>query len=253
MAALEARNQQKAADEAALRKVMPGKCQEHKVMPDKFMPGKVTPGKVIPGKCQENKVMPGKVMPGKVTPGKVSPNKTALETRSPVAETKSPQSEETKLRTGALRRVFKAFDLNGDGTIDKEELLALGRARRLVGQRQTKWTMEKSAALLEKMDTDRSGRIDMAEFVRHFEQALPDNAKVFETVVDEFMDVAASCKEVTGCCALQGHRVLCSARATVLCPGVLLGRQRHVAHSCPAEGCPWHGAKELWHAQVTQG
>ena len=52
-------------------------------------------------------------------------------------------------RSVALELVFRAFDLDGDGRLARRELLALGVARRVAGQRASSWTEQKNMALMD--------------------------------------------------------------------------------------------------------
>ena len=95
----------------------------------------------------------------------------------------------------ALRKVYQAFDLNGNGTLDKEELQALGTARRTAGHKQGAWSPEKNASLLRKMDTDSDGMVSVQEFVAHFDAALPSAQLEFDDVITQFMEAAAMCQQ----------------------------------------------------------
>jgi len=75
-------------------------------------------------------------------------------------------------RIRQLKVVFRAFDLDGSGQMEPKELLVLGKQRSKLGQKQRKWTEEKNAKLIAKMDKDGDGSIDEEEFVRHFLKAL---------------------------------------------------------------------------------
>ena len=86
-----------------------------------------------------------------------------------VAEEKpkaKPQSSPSmSSRQDSLHEVFQAFDINGDGTIGYDELLALGQARRKLGQKQGEWTHEMNKRMLSRMDRNGDGRVVANEFV----------------------------------------------------------------------------------------
>ena len=90
--------------------------------------------------------------------------------------------------------MFREFDLDGSGVIEAEELLALGKARRSLGQKQGEWTEEKNARLVKRMDANGDGEIQMSEFVHHFEDALPRAREEFDLVLEQFMEVAQACR-----------------------------------------------------------
>ena len=53
-------------------------------------------------------------------------------------------------REAALERVFRAFDLDGSGSISRPEMLSLGAARRKDSNK-SPWTEEKNKALVAKV------------------------------------------------------------------------------------------------------
>ena len=106
-------------------------------------------------------------------------------------------AEETaKHRKRALQDVFATFDYKGTGNVTKEELFALGAARRSKGQKVGVWTEEKSAKMLSKMDSDSDGVIDEAEFVAFFDRELPLDLAFFDETVREFQDLAGHVVEM---------------------------------------------------------
>eukprot|EP00656_Telonema_subtile_P041217 TRINITY_DN4634_c0_g1_i2.p1 TRINITY_DN4634_c0_g1~~TRINITY_DN4634_c0_g1_i2.p1 ORF type:complete len:476 (+),score=126.26 TRINITY_DN4634_c0_g1_i2:391-1818(+) len=124
----------------------------------------------------------------------------APSTRAPSTRPNESEKEawsrdrEAARRVAALRRVFQEFDLDDEDEIDAEELLQLGKARRKLGQKQSDWTEEKNAKLVRKMDTNGDGLVNATEFVQHFEASLPKDPQEFAAVIEQFMEVAHSCR-----------------------------------------------------------
>ena len=101
-------------------------------------------------------------------------------------------------RDAALVKVFKAFDINGSGHIDKWELHALGHARQSLGHKDRQWNSQKNTALLNKMDINKDGKIVREEFVHFFESALPRPKAEFDEIIGEFMLAADHCHKEVG-------------------------------------------------------
>ena len=93
-------------------------------------------------------------------------------------------------RERSLRAVFQKFDLDNDGVIHISELLDLGKARRKLGQKEGMWTEDKNQRFLKRLDQNQDGVISMAEFVLHFEEALPHEEADFLAVISQFMECA---------------------------------------------------------------
>merc|ERR1712072_609412 len=74
----------------------------------------------------------------------------------------SPRSSgnSSRGRQQELRKIFRQFDLDDSGEIESAELMALGTARRSLGQKQGEWTEEKNARLVQNMDASGDGMID---------------------------------------------------------------------------------------------
>ena len=87
-------------------------------------------------------------------------------------------------------KVYATFDVDGTGKIEPDELLEIGKARRSLGQSAGKWTEEKNDHLVNKIDANHDGIISASEFSEHFEQALPKEAKEFDVIISQFMEVA---------------------------------------------------------------
>eukprot|EP00658_Telonema_sp_P-2_P078166 TRINITY_DN7256_c0_g1_i3.p1 TRINITY_DN7256_c0_g1~~TRINITY_DN7256_c0_g1_i3.p1 ORF type:complete len:395 (+),score=124.02 TRINITY_DN7256_c0_g1_i3:414-1598(+) len=100
------------------------------------------------------------------------------------------ESKQSEHRNQALQFVFREFDLDGSGTIEAAELLALGKTRRELGQRGGVWSPERNMRAVSQMDTDGDGCVSMQEFVRHYNNVLPAMEPAFDTEISNFMDVA---------------------------------------------------------------
>ena len=93
-------------------------------------------------------------------------------------------------RESCLRAVFEAFDLDGNGTLEPRELLALGAMRRELGHRNDLWTEEKNDALVRDLDRNCDGVIQFSEFVEAFEPRMSMLMEDFYETVQEFRQVA---------------------------------------------------------------
>lgn len=103
-------------------------------------------------------------------------------------------SQEDARRKRSLTQVFREFDLDGSDSVDEEELLQLGRARRTLGQKSTEWTPEKNSRMMRAMGSGGS-TVNSAQFVSYFlksfSESSPDD---FDTVARQFMEVARACR-----------------------------------------------------------
>merc|ERR1711865_882984 len=63
-----------------------------------------------------------------------------------------------------LSKVYREFDIAGDGSVGAEELLLLGQTRRKLGQKAGEWTMQNNANLMQKIGTDQFGNLPEANF-----------------------------------------------------------------------------------------
>jgi len=90
-----------------------------------------------------------------------------------------------------LGSVFKAFDLDGGSDIGADELLALGKARRKLGQKEGEWTEEMNERLMQNMGAQSSkSSITQDQFVSYFHKTLSNDAKEFDTTISQFLDCA---------------------------------------------------------------
>ena len=87
------------------------------------------------------------------------------------------------------------FDLDDSGEIETKELLALGQARRKLGQKSGAWTEEKNAKLVKNMDTDGDGTVNEKEFSGYFDKSLTKDEAEFGEIVAQFMEVAKECRQ----------------------------------------------------------
>ena len=100
-----------------------------------------------------------------------------------------------QLREALLARVYSEFDLDGDGQVGAEELMAVGNTRQNLGQNERPWTVESNQKLLRYIGADREGYISHNQFVTHFSQALADEDDVqFTKTVGEFTECARNCR-----------------------------------------------------------
>ena len=99
---------------------------------------------------------------------------------------KTGETQSKEERQAKLHNIFNLFDLDGGGAIEASELSELGKARRSAGQKKGEWTKEKNARMLKKLDLNGDGQVSAAEFVKFFEEALPQTAEQFDAAIDEF-------------------------------------------------------------------
>ena len=95
-----------------------------------------------------------------------------------------------------LKDLFQKFDFDASGTLEVAELKLIGQTRRDLGQKcdtgrtRGSWTVEQNRRLMELIDTDGGGKVSCCEFVEHYMKVLPDPTDEFNTVVQDFQDVA---------------------------------------------------------------
>merc|ERR1712216_487741 len=107
---------------------------------------------------------------------------------SPRAAKDRAQKEKNDRRASALRGVYREFDLDGGGDVGGEEMLALGKARRKLGQKKGEWTEEMNRNLLSNMGADKKGNVSEGNFVSYFNASLSIEDSEFDTTVRQFLD-----------------------------------------------------------------
>jgi len=110
----------------------------------------------------------------------------------PYVDTRKAQKEK---RMAALKEVYNAFDLDGEGDVGADEMLALGQARRRLGQKDGEWTQEMNKNLLQKMKADRKGNVTVENFCKYFSDMLPTDEKEFERNISQFLQCAKTMQE----------------------------------------------------------
>jgi len=101
-------------------------------------------------------------------------------------------------RKGKLAEVFKAFDLDAQGTIEASELLTLGRARREAGHKTSEWTEKKNNEMLARAEKDKGGALCEKQFVDHFVDVCErerDSPKEFDTRIQEYLEAARRARQ----------------------------------------------------------
>ena len=97
-----------------------------------------------------------------------------------------------------LRVVYREFDLDGSGRVGAEEMLALGQARRKLGQKKGEWTHEMNMNLMKIMGMDQNEHVSMDNFVEYFDSKLPRNQNDFELNMAQFLHVARDLRVLHG-------------------------------------------------------
>jgi len=94
-------------------------------------------------------------------------------------------------REMALRRIYREFDLNGDGTVGADEMLALGQWRRKMAQKGGTWTKSQNDYMMTAMGAI-DGQVSMDNFVKFFKEKLA--VTTFKTEIEQFSRCAAELK-----------------------------------------------------------
>ena len=88
--------------------------------------------------------------------------------------------------------MYAEFDLDGGGDVGEDEMMALGQARRKLGQRSGEWTREMNSGMLKAMGAGADGNFSMEQFVLYFDANLSKDKAGFETDIENFMECARS-------------------------------------------------------------
>lgn len=93
-------------------------------------------------------------------------------------------------RERELRSIFRLFDLDKSGTVERSELMVLGKRRQELGQKARMWTEAKNQKMMNDMDTDADGLVSESEFVRYFMTILHGMAdRLFMKTINEFKEL----------------------------------------------------------------
>lgn len=94
------------------------------------------------------------------------------------------QPERLRLpKAAALCQAFASFDTNGDGTITRDEFIAIMQR----GSGGAKWTIEQAATLFTSIDTDQNGTLGYLEFVCYMSDQSP--RKTLASLVEQCAQV----------------------------------------------------------------
>jgi hypothetical protein len=70
--------------------------------------------------------------------------------------------------------------------------MALGLARRVIGQKNSVWDQTKNDRLVRRLDRDQTGTIEEAEFVNYFNFTLAKDRETYSKIMKDFKAVALS-------------------------------------------------------------
>ena len=73
--------------------------------------------------------------------------------------------------------------------------MALGRARRDIGQKSSVWDQSKNDRLVRRLDRDQTGTIEEAEFVNYFNFTLAKDRETYSKIMKDFKAVALSLRK----------------------------------------------------------
>jgi len=102
----------------------------------------------------------------------------------------TPREQNRLYRRRQLALVFKRMDLDKSGDLGPEEFYVLGNYRRKLGQKEGEWTHEQNMKLIQRLDTDGDGTIDLSEFVKYFNGILAKPRDEFDFSMKQFNIVA---------------------------------------------------------------
>eukprot|EP00656_Telonema_subtile_P017178 TRINITY_DN1916_c0_g1_i1.p1 TRINITY_DN1916_c0_g1~~TRINITY_DN1916_c0_g1_i1.p1 ORF type:complete len:868 (-),score=242.52 TRINITY_DN1916_c0_g1_i1:75-2678(-) len=84
-------------------------------------------------------------------------------------------------------QLFEMYDLNGDGSIDRDEYWKVSAKLQPAGT--VTWTREMSDAELDSIDSDHNGRVNPEEFYTHCRRKLAREQATFDAAVRQHQDV----------------------------------------------------------------
>ena len=113
---------------------------------------------------------------------RASPSRSSLAERS--GGGKASMSREARL--AQLRKVYREFDLDGGGDVGYDELLALGQARRDLGQKEGVWTKRQNDQLMKSMGA-KNGTVSLERFCEYFHDVLPQDEADFKATMKKFL------------------------------------------------------------------
>ena len=117
-----------------------------------------------------------------------------LQTDEQAPGTMSKPQAVNMYRVITLREVFVMFDFDGSGSIERTELMDLGKARRRLGHRDGNWTVEKNDRFVQKLGGGQGGIVTCDSFVQYFLAEFSSaGAEEFADNVEAFRQAARSC------------------------------------------------------------
>jgi len=98
------------------------------------------------------------------------------------------QSYRAQVRESRLSALFDTLDQDGNGTLEEEEFLTIGKA---MGEKRLEWTAERNYELFSEMNTNRDGIIDKEQFVGYWRRmSVGTPAEAFEKGMMRFHTAA---------------------------------------------------------------
>jgi len=148
-------------------------------------------------KCEEAKETPAvEEAPVEEAVEEEAPVEEAAEEEAPVEEAVEEETPVQDPRRTDLESVYELFDFDAGGSVGAEEMLALGKARRKLGQQKGEWNKYKNDKLMREMGMDEAGHISMDLFVTFFLAKLPPgDGEEFKAQIKIFQGCAEALKE----------------------------------------------------------
>ena len=115
----------------------------------------------------------------------------SAEMLSHIKNSKHQRADGGDYRQAALLKVYRAFDLDGDGCVSEDELQVLGQVRRRLGHKGG------TQRLVNQLKPDAEGNISADSFVKHFDESLSQERAVFDEEVAQYMECAQGASERT--------------------------------------------------------